>query len=230
MVGEILSDEASPGRRLPPTRELATRFGVNRLTMTQALHAMQREGYVRVQHGVGVFVANDIIRYQLSEQVSFTRNLLSQNKLARRDVVSAWVGPAAKEVLERLRLKKDEEVTCIVLRSYADAVPISLSTIYLPRSLVPEIRQAFARENSVGKALRASGVPDYRRSWTQVSARNMTAHEARELGVTTGSTGLLEENVDVLHDGRPIKYGVSVSRADILKLVIDFDALKRPRD
>ncbi len=225
IVSEIVSDRTSPGKRLPPTRELAARFGVNRLTVTQALNAMQRDGYVRVEHGVGVFVANDVIRYQLSEQVSFTRNLLSQNKLARREMISTWVGPASEDVLRHLRLEAGAEVTCVVARSYADASPIALATTYLPTSLVPHVRDAFVRENSIREALRRCGVAEYRRRWTQISARTMTKDEARELRVTPASVGLIQENVDVLPGGEPIKYGISVTRGDMVKLYIDFDEM-----
>src|SRR5690349_24650376 len=41
------------GQRLPPERELATRLGVSRATVSQALVAMEVVGVVAVRHGDG---------------------------------------------------------------------------------------------------------------------------------------------------------------------------------
>jgi GntR family transcriptional repressor for pyruvate dehydrogenase complex len=42
------------GDRLPPERELASRLGVSRATISQALVAMEVVGVVSVRHGDGV--------------------------------------------------------------------------------------------------------------------------------------------------------------------------------
>ena len=44
------------GDRLPPERELATRLGVSRATVSQALVAMEVVGMVSVRHGDGVIL------------------------------------------------------------------------------------------------------------------------------------------------------------------------------
>ena len=44
------------GDRLPPERELATRLGVSRATVSQALVAMEVVGIVSVRHGDGVIL------------------------------------------------------------------------------------------------------------------------------------------------------------------------------
>ena len=44
------------GDRLPPERELATRLGVSRATLSQALVALEVVGVVEVRHGDGTVV------------------------------------------------------------------------------------------------------------------------------------------------------------------------------
>ena len=52
----ITENGVGVGDRLPPERELATRLGVSRATVSQALVAMEVAGVVAVRHGDGVIL------------------------------------------------------------------------------------------------------------------------------------------------------------------------------
>jgi DNA-binding FadR family transcriptional regulator len=52
----ILADRFSPGDALPPERDLAVSFAVNRHAVREALKALQAAGFVRVVHGGGTRV------------------------------------------------------------------------------------------------------------------------------------------------------------------------------
>jgi GntR family transcriptional repressor for pyruvate dehydrogenase complex len=54
----IDGDEYRPGERLPPERELSEQFGVGRSSMREALRSLEADGLVRIEHGIGVFVAD----------------------------------------------------------------------------------------------------------------------------------------------------------------------------
>ena len=47
------------GERLPPERELATRLGVSRASLKQAIVALEVQGLVEVRHGGGTFLRTD---------------------------------------------------------------------------------------------------------------------------------------------------------------------------
>jgi GntR family transcriptional regulator, transcriptional repressor for pyruvate dehydrogenase complex len=53
----IRQGEYPVGSKLPPERVLAEQFGVGRSTMREALGVLQTVGLLRIEHGVGVFVA-----------------------------------------------------------------------------------------------------------------------------------------------------------------------------
>ncbi|MEI8257886.1 MAG: GntR family transcriptional regulator [Deltaproteobacteria bacterium] len=55
---QILAGDLLAGALLPPERELATRFGVNRLTLRAALSRLEALGLIDVQHGTGSRVRN----------------------------------------------------------------------------------------------------------------------------------------------------------------------------
>ena len=52
----ILCRELAPGQRLPSTRDLARRFGIHANTASAAYRQLEREGWLELRHGSGVFV------------------------------------------------------------------------------------------------------------------------------------------------------------------------------
>ncbi|MGB0083742.1 MAG: GntR family transcriptional regulator [Terracidiphilus sp.] len=54
----ILTREILPGQKLPSTRELARRFGIHPNTASACYRELERDGWLELRHGSGVFVAN----------------------------------------------------------------------------------------------------------------------------------------------------------------------------
>lgn len=53
----ILSDDLTPGQRLPSTRELARRFRLHPNTVSSGYRQLEREQWVEFRHGSGVYVS-----------------------------------------------------------------------------------------------------------------------------------------------------------------------------
>lgn len=53
----LAGGEYQPEEKLPPERILCDQFGVGRSTIREALRLLEAEGFVRIVHGVGTFVA-----------------------------------------------------------------------------------------------------------------------------------------------------------------------------
>lgn len=54
----ILDGSLTPGQMMPSERQLASRFGVSRAIVREALHELQGRGVIRTQHGKGSFVSH----------------------------------------------------------------------------------------------------------------------------------------------------------------------------
>ena len=57
LIAEITGEGYPVGQRLPPEREMATRFGVSRTVIREAMNALASRGVVTVRPGSGVYVA-----------------------------------------------------------------------------------------------------------------------------------------------------------------------------
>lgn len=64
----IADEEAKPGDRLPPARDLAAVLGVNTNTVLRALRALRDEGLLEFRRGRGITVAGTAPRGAVVEQ------------------------------------------------------------------------------------------------------------------------------------------------------------------
>src|ERR1017187_5166762 len=78
-IAEVLEREyvrqGTPGDRLPAEGELAARFGVNRHTLRRAVDELIAEGLLERQHGVGIFITDQLLDYSVGSGTRFTQTL-----------------------------------------------------------------------------------------------------------------------------------------------------------
>lgn len=63
----IASGVLKPGQQLPSERELQAQLGVSRLPLREALARLQALGLIRIRHGKGAFVEENVSRSALSD-------------------------------------------------------------------------------------------------------------------------------------------------------------------
>src|SRR4051794_33896335 len=82
------------GTRLPPEPALAKAYGVNRLTVREALTSLTRQGLVRRVQGVGSFVADTPVRHRIDGAAAgLTEGMRRQGLTGRGGGVGWAPGP-----------------------------------------------------------------------------------------------------------------------------------------
>lgn len=66
IAGQIASGERKTGDRLPPTRELALRLGVNRTTVSAAYSRLEEQGLIKGHVGRGSFVCGGPVNLEMA--------------------------------------------------------------------------------------------------------------------------------------------------------------------
>jgi GntR family transcriptional repressor for pyruvate dehydrogenase complex len=73
---QIINGDIAPGSKLPPEREMAQSFNVNRATVREALRKLENLDLVEIRHGDGLYVKNylesgnfDLIKLALNSNV-----------------------------------------------------------------------------------------------------------------------------------------------------------------
>jgi len=114
----ILSGKLKPGDKLPPERELASRFGVSRTSVREALQALEISGSIEIRQGGGSFIKTSEVQL-VSDALSTTiiqaeNNLVYEMLELRRALEVESVSLAAQRAtsadLEKIRQSLEQMV------------------------------------------------------------------------------------------------------------------------
>lgn len=125
----ILSDDLTPGERLPSTRELARRFHLHPNTISAGYRQLERDKWIEFRHGSGVYVRSS------RPEVASTPALAIDQMIARLFLSARKLGATLPQLRFRLRqwlelqppdhfllIEPDEELRRILAAEIARAV------------------------------------------------------------------------------------------------------------
>lgn len=220
LTNEIRNRSFAGTGRLPSEAELATRFGVNRHTLRQAVGVLQTEGLLRIEKGRGMFVQNELLNYTLSSRTRFSENLHRQGLLPGKQVLTARRTAAPEPVARALKLFKATPVLMVEALHEANGQPINVATAYYPADRFDGLLEMLEEGVSTSEILRRFGVEDYLRAHSRITVQMPSEETARFLKQPVARPLLCVESVDIDMQGRPIKYGETVFCGDRVQLVV----------
>jgi GntR family transcriptional regulator len=139
LVAAIGRRELSVGDKLPPEAELASRIGVSRMTLRQALGRLEARGVITRRPGRlgGTFVAEPRIDVELTGWAGFTAELRKAQVRAGARVVVARTGPAPADVAAALGLGRAALVHEVARVRSAQRLPVALEQSWFPAETFP---------------------------------------------------------------------------------------------
>lgn len=218
---EISAGDLAPGGRLPTEAELSARFSVNRHTVRRAMEELEARGLVRIEQGRGSFVAEDVLDYPLGARTRFSELIRRQNREPQGRILRIEEAAADTAVAEALEIRRGRPVVLAERLGLADDRPVVLGTHCFPAARFPGIAALLAKDASITRALAASGVPDYRRQVTRITARMPTPEEAALLQQSRTRPVLLTEAVNVDPAGQPVEVSFARYAAGRMQLVVE---------
>jgi GntR family phosphonate transport system transcriptional regulator len=218
---DIHEGRYGPGARLPTEAELSARFGVNRHTVRRAMEALEMRGLVRVEQGRGSFVAEDLLDYPIGPRTRFADIVRAQNREPGGRILRMGEMAADPRIAELLGLRPGRRVLYVERLSLADGRPVALGRHYFPPGRFPDILARLAEDPSITRALTLSGVPDYMRRVTRITARLPTAEEADAFEQSRMRPILVCEHQNVDEAGRPVEAGITRYAAGRAQLVVE---------
>lgn len=212
----------SPGRRLPPERELAERLGVSRMTLRQALESLERQGLVarRVGRDGGTFVAEP--KLELVGTSALSDQLRGLGLEAGARVVTAVERDAtAEESVLGTRVYSIERVRL------ANGEPVALERTALTADVFPGLLDE-PLDGSLYELLRARYGHVPVRAVERLEPALATTDDAAKLEIEPGSPLMLVERVAYGADGRALERSRDLFRGDRTRIVWESEILSRP--
>lgn len=222
LAAAIRAGTLPPGARLPAERDLSVVLGVSRMTVRQALGALERDGLVRrsVGRSGGTFVLEPKVERRPASTAGLSAELRRQGLAAGAEVISAVVEPARPRTAAALGLEPGEPVALVVRLRLAGGAPLALERSSLPARLYPGIA-----ELDLGGSLYDLMHDVYGRRPVRAVERLETVAarpaDARALGVRPGAPLLLVERVGYGADGTALEFALDRFRGDRTRIVIE---------
>lgn len=220
----ILARELTPGDKLPTEFELSREFMVNRHTVRRALSDLQDKGIVESTQGRGSYVRRPAAPMRLQRRPRFTEHVISRGRTPRTETIKLLVRPADSKVAAQLGIRAGQPVVYLERRRFIDEEPTALSQHHFSYDRFPTFIEMYKVRGTITQTLIDSGIPDYTRRRTAISARLPTAQEAEQLKVPRHVPLLVHRYLNIDGLGRPLEYGISRSTIEV---VVDFPEPER---
>jgi GntR family phosphonate transport system transcriptional regulator len=210
------------GDCLPPAADLATRYGVHRHTVRQAYLHLQELGLVRTEQGRGTFFQGAQLVYPLGRRVRFRENLRRQALDPKSTIISCDKVPAPANLAVRLGLKPGEPIWRAIMLNLTGTKPLSIGRHHVSLKRAPNLDEHLAKAGgSFTAAFAASGICDYIRQSTKISARLASGDEAEWLKLEPRAPVLVTNGLDCDKEDMPLQVTEAIFRADKMELLVE---------
>jgi GntR family transcriptional regulator len=195
-------------------REICKKYDVSRTTVRQTFKELEREGYIRIEHGKGAFVASKKYNQNLHGFYSFTEEMKKLGKEPSSRVIKFEITTANNDIVKKMKLEKEDLVYKFTRLRLADDKPMLIETTYVPYDMFPGITKDDLNKKSLYDIFRDSfnTVIEYAE---EVYIPVLTNEdEAGRLNISLGSPSLKISRFAYNISDKIIEYTVSIARGD----------------
>jgi GntR family transcriptional regulator len=210
------------GQKLPSEDELATQFGVSRMTVRQGIADLIEDGLLYRRHGVGTFVAFPHVERDHSRLTNFFENSNYKGIQAKACVLAIEVLPAKQKVAKALFIEEGELVIRIKTLRYADDIPVTVHDAYIPHKLFSglltdnlidlEVSHLWTIFEGYGHRVKSAV--------QKLEAREADEETARLMEIEEGAPILYKERTVYTDAGTPVEFTYCYNRGDRYSLMV----------
>jgi GntR family transcriptional regulator len=218
----IAAGELERGQKLPSEDELATRYGVSRMTVRQGISDLIDDGLLYRRHGVGTFVALPHVERDHTRLTDFFENSNIKGIQTKASILNIEINPVESKIAEALSLEKGELIIHIKSIRFADNVPVTLHDAYIPHKLFAElikddlnsleIQHLWSLFENLGVRVK--------NAVQRVEARGADQEIARLMQTEVGAPILYKERTVFADDGTPVEFTYCYNRGDMYSLTV----------
>lgn len=217
----IADGSLDAGDKLPPEGELAAAVGVSRMTLRQALSALEQRGLVERRRGRsgGTFVSRPRIECDLTGLPGFTEQMRRARVRAGARIVTARTVTATATVAAALQLPAGAEVHEVVRVRLANREPLALEETYLSAEVFPDLLERRLTGSLYSLMRRAYQKPPHTaHEWLEPVVA--TDAQAALLDIDPGAPLMLVTRTAYTEQGLPVEHAYDRYRADRTRIAL----------
>lgn len=220
--GLITRGNFNPGDKLPSEYDLAKKYRVSRMTVREALRALEEEGIVARKQGVGTFVkaASQKIKSILDINYGVTEMITNMGFHPGTREIKLEEVFADSHMAKTLNVKEGSKVITIERVRTADNIPVVYSLDMIPVSVLPDINDVRTMGESLYDFLETKCDIFLSSSMAKLFPTKATRKLAKKLNVKVNSPLFLLEQLDTDQAGSPVVFSREYFVNDYFDFVI----------
>jgi GntR family transcriptional regulator len=218
---KIRSGEYGLGDSFPTEDHLVRAYGVSRITVRQALSALEKDGLIARSRGKGSFVTEGKGHLEPMKLTGMMEDIIDMGIKTKTKIINFGFVSPSKKVTESLRLDEDSKVLRIERIRLIQGAPISYTIGYIPPDLGRKINIKDLTVHPILNLLEKKCKVRIDRGSQIIEATVADSRVASLLEVMTGSPLLKIERTVFDLSGRPVEYISILYRSDRYHYSVD---------
>ncbi len=200
---EISQGLYKPGDRLPSEAELMQMYGVSRITVRQALAALEVDGLVVRQHGKGSFVTEPKIPHALERLTDFIEDMERAGQVPSSKVIDLRHNVLDSAIAHTLGLRADDPLTQVEQVRMANGKQVAIDKSWISSRYGTTISNFDLEHETIFRFLSTRHHLHAESGRYTLTATNATEDQAQWLDVTPGSALLRVERLLFVEGDQP---------------------------
>lgn len=134
---KIEEGEYQPGTAIPSENTLAKTFGINRITIRNAVDALVNEGLLKRVQGKGVFVVGQKLTVSIEGTGGFVSDSMSVNQNVSVKEISKIVREANNKYANIFNIELEDEIYQIRHLTHVGGEEVAVEDYFFPASIIP---------------------------------------------------------------------------------------------
>lgn len=213
---KIEEGEYQPGDMIPSERDLARLYGLNRMTVRNAITQLVKEGLLKRVQGKGTLVIQPRITRDLIELKGFSQTMKDRGIVPSSKVLSIDTIESTRKLRRIFKLEQALPVLCINRLRLGNEEPIALEETYVPHHLLPDIERFDLKVFSLYDVYAYHGI-QLQTAYQTLTLTKLEQRIAKLLHLPPNSAVFLFECISYDQEGQPLEFTRSYTRGDYSK-------------
>jgi len=215
ILGLIQANILRIGDALPSERELSEAYGVNRMTVRQAITELSTQGVVRRLHGIGTFVTDHNTFAPLVPAVTgFSERYRSAGMQPASEVIRIEKAQASPVIAQQLAVEAKAPVIALQRLRLVNNEPFMLETSYLPFVRFPDLLNEDFSSQSLYDVLGRHYQTHILETEHTLEPTLLTEQESHYFHLEVGLPAMLVHITAYTDSHQPVEFCKSIIRGD----------------